>query len=284
MTTEHGGVEAEEGPTTLGTIYVTRLLDRHAIPHRQRASRLEKALGLSYQQVRRRLNNLSGWTVEELQLVASHFGETLASLFADAPTQTSLPTGTLAVGSLKVPCHVTVGNEALVGRQGLLVAVHSEGAQPGQWLVVPADQALTIESFEVVQVIIEPGAIPKRRIAVLDDDRDQADSISEYLSLNGYDATPYYSIESFSRAFAIAKFDGYIFDWLINSHSSRELIAQIRSSDAACPIVLLTGQVMAGKVKDDELSTIATLHRVQLHEKPVSTLSLKSSLERGFDR
>jgi CheY-like chemotaxis protein len=286
MTTVGVDADQDQGITTLGTTFVTKLLDRHEVPHRQRASRLEKALGLSYQQVRRRLANLSGWTIEELHAVAAHFNESLATMFAEDAHPAQRPSALLALGAFKIACVATVGAEPVLHRQGLLVAVAQaqEGATTPQWLIVPADQAQMIESFEVMQIVIEPRRVPKRRIAVLDDDEDLATNIAEYLSLSGYEAKPFFSIESFAKAIALGPFDGYIFDWLVNKQSALGVITQIRSQDTSCPILITTGQVETGQVGDGELSTIAAVHRLQLHEKPVSTLTLKSALEFGFDR
>ncbi|MBK6616069.1 helix-turn-helix domain-containing protein [Ottowia sp.] len=291
MTTEPTAPDTAQPETaSLGTHFVTRLLDRHQVPQRQRAAQLSEALGLSYQQVRRRLVNVSEWTILELQTVAEHYGETLQSLVADGAAPPSSPpphpSATLVVGPLRLPCQAWVGQPTQTGREGPLVALRqaAEDGKPEKWVVVTSDQAQGAESFEVVRIVLEPSKPARLRIAVLDDDRDLAQSIAEYLVESGFDATAFFSLERFSAAVRTAGFDGYIVDWLINKHPSKDVLAEIRTADPSCPIIVLTGQMAQGRVAESELATVAKLHTLQYFEKPVRTSVLKSALEFGFGR
>lgn len=278
---------AQTETASLGTFFVTRLLDRHQVPQRQRGAKLSEVLGLSYQQVRRKLVNVSEWTLHELQTVATHFGETLESLVADGTSAPppAPPRATLVVGSLRLPCHAWVGHLSQPGREGSLVALRQapEGGKLEEWAVVTPDQTQGAESFEVLRIVLEPKP-PRLRIAVLDDDCDLAQSIADYLNAKGFDTTAFFSIERFSAAVRSTGFDGYIVDWLINKQPSKGVIAEIRSSDASCPIIVLTGQMAHGRVAESELATVAKLHALQYFEKPVRTSNLMSALEFGFGR
>jgi len=267
-------------PPSLATLCVIRLLDRHQIPARQRAGVLEKALGITYQPARRRLIDEAGWTLEELRTIADYFGETLQSLVAEGQSSSSV-SAVLVTGSLRIPCSVWLGDTPQRARPGPLVATRPTA---GDWLITPAGDAAGVESYEVKRLLIQTATRGARRIAVLDDDRDLAQSIAQYMTEVGLEATPFYTVEDLSRAVSAEPFDGYVVDWLVNKQSARTLIAEIRGRSATCPIVVLTGQMLQGKVDESELASAAAAYRLQYFEKPVRTSAIMSALELGFGR
>ncbi len=267
-------------PLSLGTQLINRLLERNGIPERKRAAALEKAVGLTYQQVRRRQLGETTWTLEELRDVADYFGETLQSLVADS-TPGSSASAVLVTGSLRIPCSVWLGDTPQLARPGPLVATRRTA---GEWLIVPAGEAAGVESYEVKRLLIQETARSARRVAVLDDDRDLAQSIAQYMNEVGLDATAFYTVDALSKAVSSEPFDGYVIDWLISKQSARTVIAEIRAQRSTCPIVVLTGQMVLGNVEESELSAVAATYRLQYFEKPVRTSAILSALELGFDR
>lgn len=265
---------------SLGPLLINRLLERNGIPERRRASALEKAVGLTYQQVRRRQLGETTWTLEELRDVADYFGETLQSLVADS-TPGSSASAVLVTGSLRIPCSVWLGDTPQLARPGPLVATRRTA---GEWLIVPAGEAAGVESYEVKRLLIQETARSARRVAVLDDDRDLAQSIAQYMNEVGLDATAFYTVDALSKAVSSEPFDGYVIDWLISKQSARTVIAEIRAQRSTCPIVVLTGQMVLGNVEESELSAVAATYRLQYFEKPVRTSAILSALELGFDR
>jgi ActR/RegA family two-component response regulator len=237
-------------------------------------------LGLSYQQVRRRLIDETAWTLEEVQQVADFFGESLHSVVAETPDGSNTP-AVLVMGSLRISCSVWLGETPQLARPGPLVATKLTA---NEWLVVPAGEAAGVESYEVKRLLIQPTARSARRVAVLDDDRDLAQSIAQYMSEVGLDATAFYTVGDLSQAASAEPFDGYVIDWLVNKESARSVIAEIRARSATCPIVILTGQMLQGNVDESELSSVAAAYRLQFFEKPVRTSAIMSALELGFDR
>lgn len=265
---------------SLGSLLINRLLERNGIPERKRAAALEKAVGLTYQQVRRRQLGETTWTLEELRDVADYFGETLQSLVADS-TPGSSASAVLVTGSLRIPCSVWLGDTPQLARPGPLVATRRTA---GEWLIVPAGEAAGVESYEVKRLLIQETARSARRVAVLDDDRDLAQSIAQYMNEVGLDATAFYTVDALSKAVSSEPFDGYVIDWLISKQSARTVIAEIRAQRSTCPIVVLTGQMVLGNVEESELSAVAATYRLQYFEKPVRTSAILSALELGFDR
>ncbi|MBK7457951.1 MAG: hypothetical protein IPJ42_05955 [Betaproteobacteria bacterium] len=80
---------------------ILAVLDRHAVPERQRLATLQAAVEMSYQQVRRRMTGESPWNVDEIKRLASHFGEPLFGLLAtlvdDVGHQATLHLGGVAL-------------------------------------------------------------------------------------------------------------------------------------------------------------------------------------------
>ena len=60
--------------------YVKALLSRHDIPSNQHVTTIADVLGVAYTLAYRRMNGQVAWEVEEIEMVAKHYGESLASV------------------------------------------------------------------------------------------------------------------------------------------------------------------------------------------------------------
>lgn len=255
---------------------IQALLDRRGVPERKRLVALEAAVGIAYQQVRRRMMGETPWSVDEIKRLAAHFGEPmfrlLGALVDDAPGEPAV----LHVGGAKVACSIWPGPEASQG-VGPYVAV--PGDESEGWNVVLASEAAGRVAFQVKRLIFE--AEQPRRVAVVDDDDDLAHAIVQFLRQKGLDAISYTSAEHLRTALETTNFDGYILDWVLGEESAAALLPLIRAKNPAGPVIILTGQIDAGARESDLESAIAT-HRAQLYEKPSRALSLFNALEIGF--
>jgi CheY-like chemotaxis protein len=267
---------------SLGTRLVTRLLDRHLVPVRSRASRLEGVLGLNYQGVRRRLTDVSDWSIEELDRIARSFGESLESMVSEESS--GMPRAILRVGEVELECRAAIAGPVATTSSPRLVAVRDSSAAYGddaRYIVMMANAEYNGEAHEVVRVVLD-GGTRRKRIAVLDDDRDLAKSVAQVMGEYGYEARSLFTLEQAEAAIGQEVFDGYVFDWLVGDKSSEDLIAKIRSTDATCPIVVLTGEMTRGNVAERELMAMARRYRFSCYEKPVRTSVIQSALEVGF--
>ena len=105
---------------------IMAVLDRHAVPERQRLAALQAAVEMSYQQVRRRMTGESPWNVDEIKQLASHFGEPLFGLLATLVDDVGHQ-ATLQLGGVALPCSIWLGPQAPPKtRIGPLVAVAGE--------------------------------------------------------------------------------------------------------------------------------------------------------------
>lgn len=267
---------------SLGTRLVTRLLDRHRIPLRSRASSLEGVLGLSYQGVRRRLTDVSDWTIEELDQIARSFGEGLDSMVSEEPS--SMSHAILRVGDQELECRAVIAGPMTAKSPHRLFAVRdtsTASSHEPRYVVMMGTEEYTGQAYEVVRLVLD-GSTRKKRIAVLDDDRDLAQSVARVMVEYGYEARSLFSLEQAEDAIGRERFDGYVFDWLVGNRSSEVLVDRIRSSDETCPIVVLTGEMTKGNVPERELLALARRYRFVCYEKPVRTSVIHLALEVGF--
>lgn len=258
---------------------ILAVLDRHAVPERQRLATLQAAVEMSYQQVRRRMAGESPWNVDEVKRLASHFGEPLFGLLATLVDDIG-HRATLHLGGVALPCSIWLGPLAPPKtRIGPLVAVAGEAAE--HWNVVPLAEAGDRQAHEIKRLIFE--AAPPRRVAIVDGDEDLAISIVQFLRERGLDAVSYRTGENLLAALETSRFDGFVLDWMLGEGNIKELLPVVRTRSPGAPIIILTGQSKAGGAQEEELESTLTAYRAQLYEKPTRMLSLFTALELGFE-
>lgn len=253
------------------------MLDRHGVAERQRIRALEAALGMSYTQVRRRMLGDAPWTIDEIKQLANHFHESLIPILAALADEPGVP-ATLPFGGAAIPCTIWPVGEPLVGRIGPMVALRDENT--GQWTVSPASEIADRSSYELARLLFERA--PPRRVAVLDDDSDSAQSIVDFLSAKGLDAKPFDCATSLLAAMEAEPFDGFVVDWLLGENTAKDLLSQIRVRVPAGPLVILTGQIATGLASEAELVMVGSAYRALLFEKPTRPLAIFNALQVGF--
>jgi CheY-like chemotaxis protein len=255
---------------------IQALLDRHGVPERRRLMVLESALGVAYQQVRRRMMGETPWSVEEVQRIASHFGEPalrlLGAMVDEHPGEAAL----LRVGDEEVCCSIWLGSAGTRGI-GPYVALRVD-QQPG-WRVVLASEVKAGAALPVRRLVVEPE--PAKRVAVIDDDLHMGQAIVEFLQSKGLEAIAYRQPEQVREALETTHFDGFILDWVLGAETAVDLLPLLRSRNPSGPIIILTGQIGGGAKESDVASALKT-HRLQLFEKPTRTMVLFHALELGF--
>lgn len=272
------GAEAREVRNRVVTA-IQSLLDRHGVPERKRLVSLEAALGIEYNQIRRRMKGDTPWSVGEIAQLAAHFGEPVLSLvgaFIDEPGQPA----TLQMAGVALPCSIWPGCAASSDTGfGPLVAVRSEGSE--HWIVMLSADAGERTAYEVRRLSWE--APLRRRVAVVDDDETMTAAIVQFLRQKGLDALSYRTEEHVRTALETSPFDGFILDWVLEQGNVKDLLPAIRSKNPNGPIIILTGQIETGAAQEDELAASIASYRAQLYEKPTRMLSLFNALELGFE-
>ena len=253
------------------------ILDRRGIGPRQHRAVLEAALGMQYQQVRRRMTGEKTWSVGELARLAAHFGESpfeLIAILIDEQGQSA----TFQVAGSSLPCTVWPGERlSKGGLRGPLVAVSSEST--GSWIVTTAADAGARPAHAIKRLIVEEAK--RSRVAVVDADVVWAEKVMEFLRRKGLECVGFDSFEHARAAVDTGQYDGFIMDWSLEPEQAEAMLRAVRSKTHG-PILLVSGSRGEDTVQLDRLALVLAEHGAQFYEKPVSAFSLYSALELGL--
>ena len=266
-----------DGQISLAAQCIRALLDRAALPRHRHSAHIAGLLKLSYHQAHRRVTGSAPWSLEELQAVASHHGETLVDLFGEQKSA-DYETAVLIAGPLRVTCRLWPGQPLAQHRPGDLIALKGGS----EWVVMVAGETATPQACTVRRLIIEPKPDRPRRFAILDDDLDIARGLAAGLIELGFEATAFATEAQLEAALQFDSFDGYVIDWVLANGTAEALVAKLRSQSATCPIALLTGK--AGTKEVDEKALVAAIeqHGLLFLQKPVTASLAASQFSAGF--
>ncbi len=277
---DHGGDAttgggAPERQFERGAFYAKTILDRHGVAMPERSRLVSKVLDLAYSAAHRRVRGTTPWTVEDLEALAQHFGESLDELFV-AAAKTRAEPATFVAGDLRLKCQAWLGAEIARPEAAALVAV-KEGLR---WAIVPAASRPAGPMFQVRQLLLEPDAVVGSRIAVLDDQPNVTDSLCVFLRQAGFRADAFHTIGTLRAALAESSYDAYVLDWLVGDETVGSLVAELRQGDAHCPIAILTGKASErGEVVTDIAELVAE-HEVRYFSKPLDPHMITAVLSR----
>lgn len=263
---------------SLAVVLVRALMDRHGLPKHRQSAWLSEATGLSYSQAHRRMNGASPWTLEDLQQVASLLGESLSDLVASTSSGHDSVPGVIRVGDTELACRMWLGAVVDKPRASTIVALKTSRG----WAAIEAAHAEGAPAYAIERLESRPSAAPAKRIAVLDDDQDLADSICDSLIHTGFAAVAFYRVSDLLSSSKIERFDGYILDWIVGDASVRKAISELRNQDDRCPIIVLTAQVSAGVVSETDVADAVRAFDLHFAEKPVRAPILAATLSRAF--
>ncbi|NTF98466.1 helix-turn-helix domain-containing protein [Rhizobium rhizogenes] len=277
LTMSNNRSDTTEGEAGLAAQCIAALLTRHGIPKYRFAVTVSEILGLSYSAGNRRLTMNASCSLEELKRIAEHFNETLEELItlhnADALIDASI-----VINSHIVPCRIRLGSVVGQVPPGTLIASEIDGA----WRVMPADAKAVIPAHTVSRLMIEP-TISRRRVAVLEDHVDTAETIVHYMEMAGLDAVAFNDPQALQDH---ADFDAYVLDWIIERDARRqtalELVENIRARNALCPIIILTGQIRTGNADEENIAAALARHNLKFFTKPASMPILLAALNSSF--
>lgn len=255
-------------------------MERHGLPKYRQSAWLAEAMGLSYSQAHRRMSGAAPWTLEELERVGALFGESIEQVVALGQKSRSSDevAGVMTLGSTTLECRLWIGDVVENPREESVVAVRTSSG----WAAVSASEATASPVYRIERIEPRPGTVARKVIAVLDDDEDLTDTICENLATSGYDARPFYDAPALLKSSKLVSYDGYVVDWIVGETSALELIAALRAADAACPIIVLTAQVLSGRVDEADIADAVRAYNLGFSEKPVRMSILSAMLGRAF--
>ena len=266
-----------EDQGSLAANCIRALLDRAALPRHRHSGHISGLLNLSYHQAHRRMTGIAPWSLEELQVVAAHHGETLVDLFREQKSA-DYETALLIAGPLRVTCRLWPGQPLAQHRPGDLIAIKG-GAE---WVVMVAGDTPTRQAFTVKRLIIDLMPDRPRRFAILDDDIDVARGLAAGLTELGFEATAFTTEAQLEAALQFDSFDAYVIDWVLANGTADALVAKLRSQSATCPIALLTGKAGSKDVDEKELVAAIEQHGLLFLQKPVTASIAASQFGAAF--
>lgn len=253
--------EGDDAP--VASRYIKALLNRHDIASNQHTITIADVLGVKYTMAYRRLNGTVAWEVEEIETIAKHFGESLATVFSEQHVSEEV-TGVLVAGPVRVPCQLIPGHLLRDPVRNSLVAVRLGE----QWMVMPVTDAGMAECFEVVSMRVVGVGDRRWRIAVLDDDADESKSLAKHFSARGCEVEAFTRVEALIPSMRLKPFDGFVIDWMLAEGSAAELVGMIRADDRDCPIAVLTGKIQSDVLVEPAVAEAVSTYKLLFFEKP----------------
>ena len=266
-----------EGQGSLAALCIRGLLDRASLPRHRHSAHIAGLLKLSYHQAHRRMTGSAPWSLEELQAVAAHHGETLVDLLGEQKSA-DYETAVLIAGPLRVTCRLWPGQPLAQHRPGDLIALKGGS----EWVVMVAGDTATPQACTVRRLIIEPKPDRPRRFAILDDDLDVARGLAAGLVQLGFEATAFATEAQLDAALQFDSFDGFVIDWVLTDGTAKALVVKLRNQSATCPIALLTGKAGSKEVDEKDLVAAIEHHGLLFLQKPVTALIAASQFSAAF--
>lgn len=253
----------DPAPAPIGSQYVRALLNRHDVPPMRHVTTIAEVLGSGYTPAYRRMNGAVAWELEEIANVAAHFGETLASVFADENAADFVP-ALLVAGPVRVACQLIPGSAVREPERNSIVAVRFGE----QWMVMPATEAGVGPCFAVSQMRVSGHGDRRWRIAVLDDDAAETASLEQHLADRGCEVQAFTRVEDLVPQMKLRPFDAYVVDWVLPEGSAEELVGMIRADDRDCPIAVLTGKIRSDVMIEPAVAEAVSTYKLLFFEKP----------------
>ena len=257
------GASDDLGAAPIGSRYVRMLLNRHDVPAMRHVTTIADVLGVGYTPAYRRMNGTVAWELEEIEKVATHFGETLASVFASESADDYVP-AMLVAGPVRVPCQLIPGKAVRDPVRNSIVAVKLGE----QWMVIPATEAGVGPCFEVNRMRVSSDGDRRWRVAVLDDDATETASLEQHFADRGCEVQAFTRVEDLVPQMKLRPFDAYVIDWILAEGSAEELVGMIRADDRECPIAVLTGKIRSDVMVEPAVAEAVSTYKLLFFEKP----------------
>lgn len=264
-------------------------LESKGINSRHQAALVAQLCDISVSQARRKLQG-AAWLFDEVRVVAQHCGVSLDDMgradFQQGHAQTCVP-ATAVFDGHHWPCTVVIGH-LLAPRDQSKVLLQALRDTSG-WMAGSAAALQRIKP-DVPRYAVErltlsaPAAQTGFRVAVVDDDPNAAESLCDWFTSSGFEATAFHAAADLLEA-GLGEFDAFVVDFILGSgQSSQHLVEQIRRSRPQSPVALLTGHLRDGIASEDTLTGMMRALQVMFFEKPVRPAVIAAALQNSLDR
>ena len=256
---------------------VRSLLERHAVPRHRHASYVGEFFRLSRAAAHQRVTRSSAWTLEEVQALAQHFGESLSDVVKSPSASPDGHAARMRVGALQLDCEVWLGADAGADCIDALVAVREED---GPWSVVPPTAAAPWRVVRrIIRLEIRPAATRFMRVAVVDADNTVGVTLCTQLAASGLTAVAGPSVQDVLESGGEDGFDAWVIDWQTAAQAGGLAhLGRLRSGHQRTALILLSGGTRTGLSDPLAVADAAATLRAQVLEKPVQLPFLLAAL------
>ena len=234
---EQNNSPQKDGPNTEGAKLVWALFQRHGLERRRWSVVVGEVLKLSRSASHHRVFGESSWSVDDLEALFKHFGESLN----DRSSHSFVP-ATLVIDHVRTAVLVRLDEEppeqsdfwvAFGGPQGITV--------------VPRGQVGSgVQTLRVRGLSHEERPAKGMKIAVLDDSYETTESIVQALRHRGFYTRGYTQANKLIDDLS-AGYEAFVIDWqLAGENAAERVLARIRAQTHQSRIVLLTGEISDG--------------------------------------
>lgn len=281
LVTSSDGATPDDGPySALKAFLVGRGVARH-----KQTAEVAGLLGLAKTSVFRKFKGESSFSLPELKVIADHFGTDVDTLrgVAAGTSDRAGRTGVFEPASLHIaglPAQGQLQPGPLLAPDDVcdLVAIQRDG----KWHVFPTGS--TERSGEPAHAVaaLQVTAMPRQRIALLEDDANAAAIVAMALQSEGMVVHTFRDAASLVTAVSQRPYQGYVMDWLLGNGTAESAIRQVRSRQPRAPIAITTGALHTGAETEGTLIPFAEEFTVGIFEKPFRQAVLASYLRRGM--
>jgi len=259
---------------------VRSLLERHAIPRHRHASYVGEFFRLSRAAAHQRVTRSSAWTLEEVQALAQHFGESLSDVVRSPSASPESHAARMRVGALQLDCEVWLGADAGADCTDALVAGREVD---GPWTVVPSTTAALWQIVRrITRLEIRPATTRLLRVAVVDADDAAAATVCAQLAASGVKPLAYPSVEELLKSVGQDRVDAWVVDWQTAAQvDGLALLRSLRSGHQRNAMVLLSDGTRTGRCDPLAVADAAANLHAQVLEKPIQMPFLLAALSNG---
>lgn len=266
---------------------LSNVMTMKGIPKHKQASHIRDVLNVSTPQAQRKLKGTAPWELTQLVQVVGSLDLSMSQFFAMFENELSEKQD--AVFNLEgneIPCKIyLLKDNSKERREYSAIKVNDK------WHVFKTedieDNELYSEARRFVGMItIESNKTEtiKKKIALLDDDRDVLDSITEIISNGEYTVNSFNNIPEIEDKINQSPYDAYIIDWMIHEKSAYDTIRKIRESKKPhAMIIVLTGKD-SEEIDDEIAAAISDFDIIGPFSKPLKINSIQRLIDKYFLR
>lgn len=261
---------------------VRELLTRRGVAIHKQGSELSAFLGVARSTIHRKFKN-GGWSAAELRAIAERWRGNVEDLLgsSDAAEAASLGADIQArvhIAGMPSTAQLTVGPELDSSDACDLVAVNSAG----QWEVHQGGtEPPSATRYSIRKLTFS--AMPRLKIALLEDDRLAADALTdELVELGGVVVHKFHQPDELIQALKQRRYQAYVIDWLLGGLTAESAILAVREQQKNAPIVVTTGAMALQADAEQQLIPFCERHRVGIIEKKFRAAVLLAHLRRDL--